>query len=217
MSAEQPAIKCRHCGATPRPGDPCCWLCFAPVAPAAAASEAKQSASPQSPAEAGLGANAQQVNPFQLGAQVSGVSGTDSLVTLAVTLLLLLMIFTVGVSLYQAAPGAAILFGVFVVVPLVRTMMVSQDRRNRGKTPGIARQIELFVTSMSVMFGILLLWLLSAFVGVLGLCFAAAGVSSSGGNPEIALFVFGGGYLLVVLFLTGAIVRSQYRKDVDRD
>jgi hypothetical protein len=31
------------------------------------------------------------------------------------------------------------------------------------------------------------------------------------------MFVFGGGYLLVVLFLTFKLVASRYRSDVDRD
>lgn len=220
MNTDQPAVACRHCGATAKPGQPYCWLCFSPAEPAEPADvspKVPQSASPAASHADSSVTDSDQVNPFQLGAQIAAASATDSAVTLAVTLLLLLTIFTVGFSLYQSAPGAAILFGLFVVVPLVRTMMVSQSRTNRGKPPGLSRRIQMFVTSMAVMFGLLVLWLLSAIIGFVVLCFAVAGISSSGGNADIAMFVFGGGYLLVVLFLTFKLVASRYRSDVDRD
>lgn len=75
----------------------------------------------------------------------------------------------------------------------------------------------MFMTSMAVMVGLVLLWGLSAAVGVVALCFTAVGASNSGRDPTPIVVLFGVGFVGVILFLTSLVVWNRYRRDVDRD
>jgi len=155
-------------------------------------------------------------NPFQLDASVSESVSAGFGAALAV-LPLLFVIFLVTLVLYQSMPGVAILFGLFVVVPLFRTMIVSSHRAQRGKPVSVARRIEIFLASLAVMVGLVLLWGLSAVIGLVVLCFTAVGASQGGSDPTPLIVLVGAGIVGVVLVLTSMVVWSRFRKDVDRD
>jgi hypothetical protein len=199
MSAARPTTKCSHCGAAQKPDDSFCWLCFSPLSPAV--TETDDDA----------------VNPFHPDASVSQSAGAGSLAAVGVTSLLLFVIFLVTLVLYQAVPGVAILFGLFVLLPLLRTIVVSWQRAERGRPVGIARRIEMFLTSLAVMVGLVLLWGLSAVVGLWVLCVTALGAGQGGSDPTSIILFTAASIVGVVLFLTSMLVWSRYRKDVDRD
>lgn len=222
MSAGHSGMPCSRCGASQKPGDTFCWLCFSPLAPAVAAEvQASSSAirSPRAfstaspPVESGDAAQ----NPFLVDSSVAQSVGAGSWAAVAVTSLLLFLICVVTYVLYLAMPGVAILFALFVIVPLLRTMIVSWHRAGRGKSVSMARRIEMFMTSLAVMVGLVLLWGLSAVVGVVALCFTAVGASNSGRDPTAIVVLFGVGFVGVILFLTSLVVWNRYRRDVDRD
>ena len=222
MSAAPSGSRCSRCGASRKQGDSFCWLCFSPLETAVAAQEPLSSSTVRTvrsssavPAE--IESESSVSNPFQLDASVSESVSAGSGAALAVLLLLLFVIFLVTLVLYQTMPGVAILFGLFVVVPLFRTMIVSSHRARRGKPVSVARRIEMFLASLAVMVGLVLLWGLCAVIGLVVLCFTAVGASQGGSDPTPLIVLVGAGIVGVVLVLTSMVVWSRFRKDVDRD
>ena len=228
---------CRCCGAELRAGNTNCWLCFTPtgalaprpastgkgtlpdaVPSAGQAAVFQPAAATTVPAAAGsLQKMPLQSNPFEISAQHAESSTSGSAVRVLITCLLLFMLVGVGLVLYQASPGIAILYGLLMIPPLVRTMIVTMQRESKGKSVEGGQRIELFLTSVAVTAGLVLLWCVSAVVGFVVLCFGVLASGANSSDPFAIILPAAGFAVLAGLFLTGKLIAARYRRDVDRD
>ena len=229
---------CRCCGAALRAGDANCWLCFTPTGTAlprpvstgrgtvadAVPTSGQRAVQPPAaeatavPAAAGsLGKTPLQSNPFEISGQYAESGTSGSAVRVLITCLLLFMLVGVGLVLYQASPGIAILYGLLMIPPLVRTMIVTMQRESKGKSVEGGQRIELFLTSVAVTAGLVLLWCVSAVVGFVVLCFGVLASGANSSDPFAIILPAAGFAVLAGLFLTGKLIAARYRRDVDRD
>ena len=96
-------------------------------------------------------------------------------------------------------------------------LIVTMQRESKGKSVEGGKRIELFLTSVAVTAGLVLLWCVSAVVGFVVLYFGVLASGANSSDPFAIILPAAGFAALAGLFLTGKLIAARYRRDVDRD
>lgn len=149
----------------------------------------------------------EQASPFQP-PQGKAVPGDT-----ASTVLLIVILVSVFLSLFIAAPGLGITLSILALPALVRTMMVVEKNRQLGRPVSTLSSIGLMLGSIGVTFIVICV---TVFAAALTFCLSCIGVfsASTGGGPALFIPVVFTILVTAVLVLGfSSWIRERWRRD----